>query len=122
MGSHSSNLLQSHFHSLLHSSILSLSQPFQPQTIKMKFFAAAALFAGVLAMPAAELEDRTNTGPVCCATDVLGVICLDGEPPNETPRDGRHFRDICAKEGQQAKCCVLPVVGQGVLCNDVVGF
>lgn len=56
----------------------------------MKFFAAATLFAGVLALPAAELEDRTNTGPVCpsglysnpicCATDVLGVLCLDGEP------------------------------------------
>lgn len=54
----------------------------------MKFFAVAALFTSVLAAPA--LEDRTNgsyqpcpsglfSQPRCCATDVLGLACLDGD-------------------------------------------
>jgi hypothetical protein len=67
---------------------LSLSSALPTHTIiKMKFFAVAALFAGVFAMPA-ELEQRTEvdvcpdglfSNPICCATDVLGLACLDGE-------------------------------------------
>ncbi|CEJ81518.1 hypothetical protein VHEMI01639 [[Torrubiella] hemipterigena] len=95
----------------------------------MKFFVAASLLAVAFAAPA-ELDTRTDrpvcpnglfSNPLCCATDVLGVACLDGGAPDQTPRDGRDFRDICAKKGQQARCCVLPVAGQGVLCTSVVG-
>lgn len=110
----------------------------------MKFFATLALVAGAIAAPAT-LEDRTGGGssgsvcnpglysnPICCATDVLGVICLDGDvrkfspkrhilqlagsctdilsPANQRPTSARNFRDICAAKGQQARCCVLPVV------------
>lgn len=120
----------------------------------MKFFAVAALFTSVLAAPA--LEERTWGNPPsnyhpcngglysqaqCCATDVLGVACLDGAPrkltshevvskkqlanmftANETPRDAKNFQEICAKKGQQARCCVIPVLGQDVLCVKPVGI
>jgi hypothetical protein len=29
------------------------------------------------------------------------------------------FIDSCATAGQQAKCCVVPVAGQDLLCQDV---
>ena len=113
----------------------------------MKFFVVAALLTSVLAAPA--LEERTygNYRPChglysqaqCCATDVLGVLCLDGAPrkslqlqclrhlantftANETPRDAKNFQDICAKKGQQARCCIIPVLGQDVLCTKPEGI
>lgn len=52
----------------------------------MKFFVAASLLAVAIAAPS-ELGVRTDrpvcpysgfANPICCATDVLGVICLDG--------------------------------------------
>ncbi|KAF8924103.1 beta ketoadipyl CoA thiolase, th1, partial [Haplosporangium gracile] len=55
------------------------------------------------------------TNPQCCAPDVLGVACLDGGVPSESPRDAQHFREICGKAGKAAKCCVIPVAGQDVL-------
>ncbi|KAG8407040.1 hypothetical protein J3459_016459 [Metarhizium acridum] len=94
----------------------------------MQFLAVAALLAGAaIAVP------TSNTGgspicpsglysnPQCCSTLVLGVIGLDCASPTETPNDGRNFRDICAKSGQKAACCVLPVAGQDLLCNGPVG-
>ncbi|OAA76802.1 Hydrophobin 2 [Akanthomyces lecanii RCEF 1005] len=97
----------------------------------MKFFAVAALAAGALAAPA-ELAARTYTNPtlcpnglfsnlVCSATDVLGLLCLDASVPSEAPRDARHFQEICAKVGKAARCAVLPVADQAVLCQRPVG-
>lgn len=37
-----------------------------------------------------------------------------------TPTGVNNFIDICAAEGQQAKCCLLPLLGQALLCTDVV--
>ncbi|PQK17230.1 hypothetical protein BB8028_0007g04250 [Beauveria bassiana] len=98
----------------------------------MKFFAIAALFAGALAMPTAEIEARTYTDKticpnglysnlVCADVDVLGVACLNAVVPSESPRDGKHFQEICAKIGKQARCAVVPVLGQALLCNKPVG-
>ncbi|OAR05673.1 hypothetical protein LLEC1_02981 [Akanthomyces lecanii] len=101
----------------------------------MKFFAVAALAAGALAAPA-ELTVRTFTNPqlcpsglysnlVCADVDVLGIACLNAVTPitaNEAPRDANHFREICAKIGKEARCAVLPVLGQAVLCNKPVGI
>ncbi|KAM3526806.1 hypothetical protein MY4038_006673 [Beauveria bassiana] len=96
----------------------------------MKFFAIAALFAGALAMPTTEIDARTNSSlcpnglysnPVCADVDVLGILCLNVATPSETPRDGKHFQEICAKIGKQARCAVLPVAVQAVLCNKPVG-
>ncbi|KAK1720378.1 hypothetical protein CaCOL14_004730 [Colletotrichum acutatum] len=57
----------------------------------------------------------------CCATDVLGVANLDCASPTTVPTSASDFRSICANRGQRARCCVLPVLGQAVLCQTPVG-
>ncbi|KAF2034344.1 hydrophobin 2, partial [Setomelanomma holmii] len=52
----------------------------------------------------------------CCATDVLGAVGLNCGVPATQPTDTSSFIGICAASGQQAKCCVIPVAGQDVLC------
>ncbi|KAK5991789.1 Cell wall protein qid3 [Cladobotryum mycophilum] len=93
----------------------------------MQFFAVAALFAGALAVP----TSNTGSGPVCpvglfsvpqcCATDVLGVADLDCTAPVNGISDPRNFKDECARYGKQARCCVLPALGLGVLCTAPAG-
>ncbi|KAL7894568.1 hydrophobin [Trichoderma sp. SZMC 28014] len=95
----------------------------------MKFFTAAALFAATAI--AGPVEVRTEGGsicpaglfgnPQCCGSQLLGIIGLDCEVPGETPRDGVDFRNICAKTGDEALCCVAPVAGQALLCQTAVG-
>lgn len=60
------------------------------------------------------------SNPQCCATDVLGAADLDCSTP-DTASGPRAFRASCAAKGQQAKCCVIPVAGQSVLCTDLIG-
>ncbi|EHA51087.1 hypothetical protein MCOR27_009633 [Pyricularia oryzae] len=57
----------------------------------------------------------------CCATDVLGVADLDCAVPPSLPTSASGFTDICAALGQRARCCVLPLAGQAVLCQAPVG-
>lgn len=38
-----------------------------------------------------------------------------------TPTDAASFNAICAADGQQAKCCAIPILGQALLCQDPVG-
>ncbi|KAI1335337.1 hydrophobin [Xylariaceae sp. FL0016] len=58
----------------------------------------------------------------CCATDVLGVADLDCASPSKVPTSASNFESICAAGGQRARCCVLPVLGQDVLCQTPVGL
>ncbi|KAI1346463.1 Cerato-ulmin hydrophobin family [Xylaria sp. FL0043] len=90
----------------------------------------AALFAGVaVAVPAANLADRGDYVACsglygtaqCCATDVLGVADLDCANPPSVPTDASNFSAVCSAIGQRARCCVLPVLGQDVLCQTPVG-
>ncbi|KAI1125612.1 hydrophobin-like protein [Nemania abortiva] len=60
--------------------------------------------------------------PQCCATDVLGVADLNCHSPSSYPFSVSNFRDICANGGQRARCCVLPVLGQAVLCETPTGL
>ncbi|KAI6351408.1 hypothetical protein MCOR25_009944 [Pyricularia grisea] len=57
----------------------------------------------------------------CCATDVLGIADLDCAVPTTLPTSASSFTSICAAKGQRARCCVLPVAGQAVLCQAPVG-
>ncbi|KAI8958183.1 Cerato-ulmin hydrophobin family [Daldinia sp. FL1419] len=57
----------------------------------------------------------------CCATDVLGVADLDCHSPKSVPISAKDFRSVCADAGQRARCCVLPILGQAVLCQAPVG-
>ncbi|KAJ8131469.1 hypothetical protein O1611_g2153 [Lasiodiplodia mahajangana] len=58
----------------------------------------------------------------CCATDVLGVADLDCASPSAVPSSPSSFESICATGGQRARCCVVPVLGQDVLCVTPVGI
>ncbi|ETS03249.1 hydrophobin Hfbi with detergent, partial [Trichoderma reesei RUT C-30] len=57
--------------------------------------------------------------PQCCDTSVLGLLDLSCEPPRSAPADVEAFNDICQEVGAKAQCCVLPVAGQALLCEDV---
>ncbi|KAI1130055.1 Cerato-ulmin hydrophobin family [Nemania abortiva] len=91
---------------------------------------SAALFATIaLAAPAPEVESRQAYVPCsglygtsqCCATDVLGVADLDCANPPSVPTDAANFSAVCSAIGQRARCCVLPILGQDVLCQTPVG-
>ncbi|KAI0447262.1 hydrophobin-like protein [Xylaria telfairii] len=62
------------------------------------------------------------SAPQCCATDVLGVADLDCHSPASVPFSVSNFRDICANGGQRARCCVIPILGQAVLCKTPTGL
>ncbi|KAF2455447.1 fungal hydrophobin-domain-containing protein [Lineolata rhizophorae] len=91
----------------------------------------SALFvAAVSASPAPILDRRqTNVTDICtglygnaqcCATDVLDLADLDCFNPPSRPANVEEFESMCSEEGQQAQCCVLPILEQGVLCQDPV--
>jgi hypothetical protein len=115
-------------------------------TIKMRYTAILAFAATAFAAP---LEERqtglcSSGSPLCCATDILNLAILDCQtrtsvpisssicPHNSvhrfllttitaptTPTGINSFIDICAAEGQQAKCCLLPILEQALICTDV---
>ena len=98
----------------------------------MQFTTVASLFFASLAaaVPTAEMAERQAPyvpcsglygTAQCCATDVLGVADLDCGNPPETPSDADKFSGICSDIGQRARCCVLPILEQGVLCNTPAG-
>ncbi|KAK2614873.1 hypothetical protein N8I77_001665 [Diaporthe amygdali] len=99
-------------------------------TFKMQYFTAiAALFASVALSSPVEVQDRQVYIPCsglygtaqCCATDVLGVADLDCADPPTVPTNASDFQAECADIGQRARCCVLPILEQGVLCNTPTG-
>ncbi|KAI1757684.1 fungal hydrophobin-domain-containing protein [Xylaria castorea] len=62
------------------------------------------------------------SSPQCCATDVLGLADLDCHSAPTIPRSADEFRNICAAGGNRARCCVLPVAGQALLCETPAGI
>lgn len=93
---------------------------------------SATLLTGALAAPsAAGVEQRQSTYEACssglystaqcCATDVLGVADLDCANPPSTPTSADDFSAVCAAIGQRARCCVLPILDLGVLCETPTG-
>ncbi|KAF2245003.1 hypothetical protein BU26DRAFT_434383 [Trematosphaeria pertusa] len=82
-------------------------------------FVAAAVAAPVLDERQTALCSGATSTPQCCATDVLNLVVLDCATPPTTPTSINNFIDICSAEGQQAKCCLLPILGQDLICSDV---
>ncbi|CAJ2504491.1 Uu.00g118850.m01.CDS01 [Anthostomella pinea] len=66
--------------------------------------------------------DGLYSNAQCCATDVLGVADLNCNSPSAVPTSASSFENICATGGDRARCCVLPVLGLGVLCQTPVGL
>ncbi|CBY01988.1 hypothetical protein IAQ61_006581 [Plenodomus lingam] len=82
----------------------------------------AAFAATAFAVPAVVERQAglcSSGTPVCCATDVLQLANLDCAPPAITPTAINEFIDTCAEGGQQAKCCLIPILGQALICSDV---
>lgn len=110
----------SNTHTPTHHKPSSLSTPYIGRTkVSMQFLiATTALFASaLLASPVAVVERQTYTPcsglygiAQCCATDVLGVADLDCADPATVPTNATEFQSECAAIGQQARCCVLPIV------------
>ncbi|KAK1777559.1 Cerato-ulmin hydrophobin family [Copromyces sp. CBS 386.78] len=89
-----------------------------------------SLLTVALAAPAAVIERQVPYTPCsglygtaqCCATDVLGVADLDCANPPVAVANATEFQTACADIGQRARCCVLPILGQDVLCQDPAGL
>ncbi|KAJ9143011.1 hypothetical protein NKR23_g6919 [Pleurostoma richardsiae] len=96
----------------------------------MRFLVAftALSAAGAVAIPT-QLDNRQTYVACsglygtsqCCATDVLGLADLDCGNPPTVPTSADNFSAICAAIGQRARCCVLPILGQDVLCETPTG-
>ncbi|EHK40103.1 uncharacterized protein TrAtP1_006148 [Trichoderma atroviride] len=82
-------------------------------------FSIVALFAtGALA---AVCPTGIYSNPLCCVTDVFGVIGQNCEAPKSAIFDGLSFQNACAAVGLDPLCCVAPVADQGILCQIPVG-
>ncbi|KAF2206545.1 hypothetical protein CERZMDRAFT_52870, partial [Cercospora zeae-maydis SCOH1-5] len=55
--------------------------------------------------------------PQCCATDVLGVADLDCAPVTGVITSRDNFIEQCSEVGQRARCCAVPILGQGLVCT-----
>ncbi|KAI4762586.1 hypothetical protein E4T52_10742 [Aureobasidium sp. EXF-3400] len=81
----------------------------------------AAAPADLSARQAALICSGTYSNIQCCATDVLGLADLNCANPPTTPTSAEDFINICAEEGQQARCCAIPILGQALLCGAPLG-
>ncbi|KAI0202563.1 fungal hydrophobin [Astrocystis sublimbata] len=103
----------------------------QFSTVFVALFASIAMAGPVQQTATAEVYNTDGSYAACsglystlqcCATDVLGVADLDCATPGGVPSSPKDFQGICAKGGQRARCCVLPILGQDVLCQTPLGL
>ncbi|KAK4152106.1 Cerato-ulmin hydrophobin family [Chaetomidium leptoderma] len=95
----------------------------------MKFTTTTLTLCFGLAAALPTVEERQTYVPCtglygtaqCCATDVLGVADLDCGGPPTIPADAANFSEVCSAIGQRARCCVLPILEQGILCQTPAG-
>ncbi|XDG03732.1 hypothetical protein ABKA04_003347 [Annulohypoxylon sp. FPYF3050] len=92
-------------------------------TFIVTFMASAVLATpGYGGEPGSVCNPGLYSNPQCCSVDVLGVADLNCASPSKVPGNAPEFQAICATGGQIARCCVLPVAGQDVLCETPVGL
>ncbi|KAM0465382.1 hypothetical protein ACHAPV_001429 [Trichoderma viride] len=85
----------------------------------MKFSIIALFATGALA---SVCPTGLYSNPQCCGANVLGVAALDCHTPRTPVVAGPIFQAVCAAEGgKQALCCVAPVAGQDLLCEEAPG-
>ncbi|KAL2074261.1 hypothetical protein VTL71DRAFT_8039 [Oculimacula yallundae] len=85
--------------------------------------AFSGLFVSALAFPASVAERQvvplcTSGTAQCCSVDVLGVANLDCQAPPQIPGSLEEFSTICAGVGQADACCLIPILGQALLCSS----
>ncbi|CCC10469.1 hypothetical protein SMACR_08025 [Sordaria macrospora] len=89
-----------------------------------------SLLTVALAAPAAVVERQVPytacTGlygtAQCCATDILGLADLDCANPPATLTSAVQFQATCSDIGQRARCCLLPILGQALVCETPAGL
>ncbi|CAH0018635.1 unnamed protein product [Clonostachys rhizophaga] len=96
--------------------------------MRIDILATAALLAQLASASPAPAKRQTYIAcsglygtAQCCATDVLGLVNLDCGNPPSLPTSPDEFSSVCSAIGQRARCCVLPILEQGVLCNTPTG-
>ncbi|KAI1506161.1 hydrophobin precursor [Biscogniauxia marginata] len=90
--------------------------------LSISFLAAAVMANPVQRQAYVSCSPGLYSTPQCCATDVLGVADLDCATPPEVPTSAEDFEKVCATGGQRARCCVLPIAGQSILCQTPIGL
>ncbi|KAF7197854.1 Cryparin [Pseudocercospora fuligena] len=55
--------------------------------------------------------------PQCCATNVLGVAGVDCSVVPDTITSRANFEEQCSEQGLSSSCCLIPVLGQGLVCQ-----
>ncbi|KAG4426024.1 hypothetical protein IFR04_000968 [Cadophora malorum] len=84
---------------------------------------AITLFAALAA--ASPLERRQLGGlcgsaldtPQCCDVSVGGLANLNCASPTSDPASVADFQAECNGQGQAAYCCVLPILGDALVCT-----
>ncbi|KAF2155414.1 hypothetical protein K461DRAFT_292279 [Myriangium duriaei CBS 260.36] len=100
----------------------------QPANMRASIIAGLALWAtSAFAVPTNGGGGGGGSQPICtgtyksqqcCATDVVGAAGLNCFDPRYPPKNKADFIKECAEVGQQARCCAIPILGQGVLCES----
>ncbi|KAF2216079.1 hypothetical protein CERZMDRAFT_82125 [Cercospora zeae-maydis SCOH1-5] len=76
-----------------------------------------------LTPPVAGSVDVCTSGytPQCCATNVLGVAGLECSQVPHTITSRDNFKGQCAEQGLSDNCCLIPILGQGLVCQSPQG-
>ncbi|CAH0055182.1 unnamed protein product [Clonostachys solani] len=93
--------------------------PFQTFNFaKMKFIAATILIAATTVVAQYDpCRSPLFAVPLCCKTDVLGVLGLNCEAPIRAPLNAAGFQATCAlANARDSKCCLAHLLDQAVLC------
>ncbi|CZS93981.1 related to magnaporin protein [Rhynchosporium agropyri] len=55
--------------------------------------------------------------PQCCDVSVGGIADLKCATPSNNPQTVADFKKECTAQGQDASCCVLPMLGNALVCT-----
>ncbi|KAM0717108.1 hypothetical protein Q7P37_006960 [Cladosporium fusiforme] len=82
-------------------------------------FTLLALTAGA-SLAVAQVNPALCGGrtPQCCNLNVLDLASITCENPPAAADTVSEFEAVCAETGDAAQCCVLPILGQALLCSD----
>uniref|UniRef100_A0A8H7TTI0 Hydrophobin n=1 Tax=Bionectria ochroleuca TaxID=29856 RepID=A0A8H7TTI0_BIOOC len=84
----------------------------------MKFIATTILVAATTAVARYDpCRSPLFAVPLCCKTDVLGLLGLNCEAPSVAPLNAGGFQTICeTANARDAKCCLAHLLDQAVVC------
>ncbi|KAH7231160.1 hydrophobin [Fusarium tricinctum] len=89
----------------------------------------AIFFASVLAVPTGDSGRSTfdacpgalYSQTQCCGVGIGDIADLDCSNPTIALTSIKSFKQNCASIGKRARCCTIPLLGLGVLCQSPDG-